>query len=122
MGSSIKNISEFDNTIFKVIPSNIRPSLKQILNINDQLLDATYLKLQKQLVSFKVQQCAIYLQQVTSIPRLYRRTNRNVPKEPSNYVIEAVSPITKLYSSYNTIMGDKIVAVMDLIIARLSEQ
>ena len=39
-------------------------------------------------------QCVTHLKLVSDIPRLYRRTNRDVPTKPSSYVTAAVNPIS----------------------------
>ncbi|KAF2897808.1 hypothetical protein ILUMI_08364 [Ignelater luminosus] len=122
IGFSVEDVSALDHTILKIIPYKIRPPFKEMLNINKQLLNATYLKLQDQLIVYKEQQCLVYLRQVTSIPRSYRRTNKSVPTEPNSSVIEAVGVIIKLYSSYNKVMDDKIITLLDLLIIRLSEE
>lgn len=112
----------FDESIFKIIPVNMRQPLIQLSRINKQLLETSHNKLQDLLVNSKVEQCGTHLQQVTAIPRLYRRTNRSIPKEPSNYIIEVVTPIIELHNTYNATTNNKIVSMMDLIIAKLGDQ
>lgn len=116
------NTNEYGNTIFKIIPLKMHPALQEIIKINKKLLKEMYDKLVEKLVSTKVQQSLLYLQQVTSIPRLYRRTNRNIPKEPSHYVIDATAPIAKFYRDYKVTMANKIETIMDVIIHQLSER
>ncbi|KAB0801273.1 hypothetical protein PPYR_05627 [Photinus pyralis] len=116
------NITDYDSTIFNLVTPDVRPYLSKILNIHVTMLNKLCLKLQKHLIHFKVQQGAVHLQQVTSIPRLYRRTNRNVPQKPSNYVLVTVSPIIKLHDNFRTLMEEGIVNVLDGIIGELAAQ
>ncbi|KAF5295318.1 hypothetical protein FQA39_LY13183 [Lamprigera yunnana] len=122
IGTPYQNLDEFDKTVFKIIPQNIRPTLNKIMELNTQLLNKMHEHLQQRFIYFKIQQLTIYLQQVTSIPRLYRRTNRNIPKKPSNYILETVSPIVELHRKYNEIMGDNMLTILDLIITQLGNQ
>ncbi|KAK4872144.1 hypothetical protein RN001_016268 [Aquatica leii] len=119
---SHNNLNDFDDTIFKIIPMNVRPAFNKILEINEQSLDQMYEKLQQHLVHFIVKQSIVHLQQVTSIPRLYRRTNRNLPQKPSNYVFDTVLPLADLHKKYNEIMGDDILPFLNSIITQLGYQ
>ncbi len=40
--------------------------------------------------------------QVSDIPRLYRRTNRDLPSKPCNYVISMLAPITSFKRDHQT--------------------
>uniref|UniRef100_A0A147BTB0 Conserved oligomeric Golgi complex subunit 2 n=1 Tax=Ixodes ricinus TaxID=34613 RepID=A0A147BTB0_IXORI len=42
--------------------------------------------------------CCLHLKAVADIPRLYRRTNREVPSKPSNYVAQVLVPLATLKS------------------------
>ncbi|KAF5300358.1 hypothetical protein FQR65_LT00978 [Abscondita terminalis] len=79
-------------------------------------------KLQSRLVHSVVQQSNVHLQQVTSIPRLYRRTNRNLPQKSSNYVLDTVSPLVNLHDKYRSVMGSDILVLLDLVITQLGHQ
>lgn len=43
------------------------------------------------------------IRQVADIPRLYRRTNRDIPTQPCSYVASLLAPVdelTKIHSAY----------------------
>ncbi|ESO93530.1 hypothetical protein LOTGIDRAFT_232605 [Lottia gigantea] len=50
-------------------------------------------KFQLFITSDIIKQCSVYLKQVSDIPRLYRKTNREVPSKPSNYIISLEKPL-----------------------------
>lgn len=45
-------------------------------------------------------QCAVHLKQVNDIPRLYRRTNRDVPTKASLYVGTAMKPVNSFLKQH----------------------
>ncbi|KAF5300356.1 hypothetical protein FQR65_LT00976 [Abscondita terminalis] len=122
IGAPRDNVNDFDDTIFKVLPMNVRPVFNKILELNKKSLDDMYEKLQSRLVHSVVQQSNVHLQQVTSIPRLYRRTNRNLPQKSSNYVLDTVSPLVNLHDKYRSVMGSDILVLLDLVITQLGHQ
>lgn len=47
-----------------------------------------------------VKQCSGYLTQVNDIPRLYRRTNKEVPTKPSAYLTGVMKPLSRFCDEY----------------------
>lgn len=62
-----------------------------------------------------------HLQNVSSIPRLYRKTNKDVPMQSSNYVAEGVKPITLFYTNHNNALQKDMDVVMDLLVKQIGE-
>ncbi|KAK2169643.1 hypothetical protein LSH36_8g08045 [Paralvinella palmiformis] len=52
-------------------------------------------------------QCSGSLKTVNDIPRLYRRTNREVPSKPSTYVSSCVKPVRTFLKDYNSYIADE---------------
>lgn len=118
-----QNIDGYDSTIFHVVDTSIRPNLTNILNLHVDVISNIYSRLQKQLIRVKVNQFTEYFEQVTSIPRLYRRTNRTVPNQPSSYVFATVSNIATFHRKFKDILDHNIIGtVIDRIIADVAEQ
>lgn len=93
------------------------------MKINKTLLDKQLKNTQSVITKMKYKECMLHLSKVESIPRLYRRTNRNFPQEPSNYVVSAVDVFLKLnttYKEYNTL--DVFLSTMNVIIEQTSSQ
>jgi hypothetical protein len=57
-------------------------SIHSLIELNSQL--------NEKVIAILVQQACQQLKNANDIPRLYRRTNRETPKQPSNYVKQAV--------------------------------
>ncbi|KAL4237416.1 Conserved oligomeric Golgi complex subunit 2 [Mactra antiquata] len=51
--------------------------------------------------------CSVHLKQVNDIPRLYRRTNREVPSKPSTYITTLVKPLTMFIEEHIEVLGDQ---------------
>ncbi|KAG0432683.1 hypothetical protein HPB47_020624 [Ixodes persulcatus] len=61
-------------------------------------LEGTCPTLSGRLVENVAAACCLHLKAVADIPRLYRRTNREVPSKPSNYVAQVLVPLATLKS------------------------
>lgn len=48
--------------------------------------------------------CLVYLKSTLEVPRLYRRTNKEVPTKPSSYVENALKPLFLLQNEYENIL------------------
>lgn len=97
--------------------------LFEVQRSNAQLLRNHRKKIQDILVQIKVQECTEHLAKVDSIPRLYRRTNRNFPKDASQYVISAMNIVKNFHSvclKYKT--SDGIAAITESLIMRITNQ
>ncbi|XP_063773650.1 conserved oligomeric Golgi complex subunit 2 isoform X2 [Pseudophryne corroboree] len=46
--------------------------------------------------------CSVYLKSALEVPRLYRRTNKEVPTKASSYIYNALKPLEQLHSDYKT--------------------
>ncbi|XP_048387356.2 conserved oligomeric Golgi complex subunit 2 [Stegostoma tigrinum] len=51
--------------------------------------------------------CFSYLKNASEVPRLYRRTNKEVPIKASLYVENALKPLHQLQSEYKTVVKEK---------------
>lgn len=112
-----------EKSIYNIFPKSMHHLLLKVQKSNVQLLKNHRQKIQDIVVQMKVQECTEHLAKVDSIPRLYRRTNRSFPKDPSQYVISAMSVVKNFHSTcleYKTDHG--IGAITELLIIKITEQ
>lgn len=74
------------------------PLLKGALEECRHSLEGVCPALSGRLVGNVAAACCLHLKAVADIPRLYRRTNREVPSKPSNYVALVLVPLATLKS------------------------
>ncbi|XP_059610186.1 conserved oligomeric Golgi complex subunit 2 [Phlebotomus argentipes] len=64
-----------------------------------------------------------HIRQVTDIPRLYRKTNRDVPSKPCSYVAQLLAPSQAFRKRYlNDISEEKMHFYLERLFSRLTEQ
>lgn len=117
-----KRIHDIPNSIYKILPKNLWEYIKQIIQINEKMLSESQEKLKNYLIGYKVEQSVSLLQQISAIPRLYRRTNKFAPTEESSYVRDVVCPIEKFYNDNQKLLGDSLRDIMDTCINKIGEQ
>lgn len=117
--TALKSAIAAESEIFAVVHHEMRGLLKRMLQFNANLLEEYEQRLRQKLIDIKVQQCLGGLQMVSAIPRIYRRTNKSPPKEPSGYVTEVVGVITDFHGSNAELMDWRI---SDGLIFQLSER
>lgn len=63
-------------------------------------------KIQAYVIKDVISQCTVHLKQVNDIPRLYRRTNREVPSKPSAYILSLLDPLKTFTKEHQEILLD----------------
>lgn len=76
----------------------------------------------KEIVNELSEQCVTYLKQVSDIPRLFRRTKRDVPTKPCPYVKNAMVPLTNFYMDYNKIIPETVIPWLELTLSSLTQK
>jgi len=76
----------------------------------------------KEIVNELSEQCVTHLKQVSDIPRLFRRTKRDVPTKPCPYVKSAMIPLVNFYTDYNKIITENIILWLELTLSSLTER
>ncbi|XP_043497645.1 conserved oligomeric Golgi complex subunit 2 [Polistes fuscatus] len=76
----------------------------------------------EEIVNELITQCVIYLKQVSDIPRLYRRTNREVPTKPCAYVKNALSFLANFRNNYNDFISTNVTTWLQLALSLLTER
>jgi hypothetical protein len=73
-------------------------SIQNMLNLDKQLND--------RIVLIVVQQSCQQLKNANDIPRLYRRTNRELPKQASNYIRQAIECLCEFKADWTQFLAD----------------
>lgn len=114
--SDVENLSEQVPAIFKDV---IQPRISALgYDDLDSLLDnikessdqikSELPQFQSYIVQEVCSQCALHLKQVNDIPRLYRRTNREVPTKPSQYMQNVCKPLIMLLEDNGEVLSENI--------------
>lgn len=114
---------DIDESVFRVFPKSTHHLLVQAMKINKSLLGKHMNKIQTVITDMKYKECVSYLSKIESVPRLYRRTNRSFPHEPSSYVVSAVDVLLKFSLKYKELSSmDIFVSTLNIIIEQTSNQ
>ncbi|XP_041354010.1 conserved oligomeric Golgi complex subunit 2-like [Gigantopelta aegis] len=100
----------FDTTVLpRLQEANVQDAatLKDCLDDCKTAIEARLPKFQQFIVGDIITQCSVYLKQVSDIPRLYRRTNREVPSKPSTYAGNLLKPLRLFVDEHRATLGDK---------------
>lgn len=119
---SIDTLNSFDNSIFAIIPLVMRLAVMKGIQANKDAILNICDKLRSSLMELISKISYAHLQNVRSIPRLYRKTNKDVPMQPSNYVILGVKPIISFHLDYSNILKDDLNLIMDLLVKQIGNQ
>merc|ERR1711879_729678 len=91
----VENLLKQD--FLNLLPFNLTDSAKELfqesLNESQKNLRNNCEKLTSLITSRVSTKACAYLKQVSDIPRLYRRTNREIPTKPCTYLTSLLDPI-----------------------------
>lgn len=76
----------------------------------------------EEIVNELLRQCVPHLKQVSDIPRLFRRTKRDVPTKPCAYVKNALTFLVIFHSDYKNIIPNNVNCWLELAFSSLTEQ
>lgn len=79
------------------LPKSSQEKIAKCLNESSEGLSSTTNAITDSVVKHLVRQSVIHLSQVKDIPRLFRRTNRETPTKPCEYVQLLVQPVINFY-------------------------
>ncbi|XP_029642669.1 conserved oligomeric Golgi complex subunit 2 [Octopus sinensis] len=103
--------------IFPMFEKDIRPKLESIGYQNIDLIKDAFNdsqtnvlcnvpKFQNSVIQELTCQCSVHLKQVADIPRLFRRTNREVPTKTSSYTTGLFKPLNMFFSEHKAILSE----------------
>ncbi|CAG9759632.1 unnamed protein product [Ceutorhynchus assimilis] len=110
------------NTIFAIVNSNMWNVILKMFELNAKLILNIRNKFKNHIITSIITECISQLQNVTAIPRLYRRTNRSPPKEASSYMVEAVKPVLGFKSQFKGYLDNQFNDIVNSIILSITNQ
>eukprot|EP00106_Octopus_bimaculoides_P001032 XP_014768474.1 PREDICTED: conserved oligomeric Golgi complex subunit 2-like [Octopus bimaculoides] len=107
----------YQKEIFPMFEKDIRPKLESIGYQNIDLIKDAFNdsqtnvlcnvpKFQNSVIQELTCQCSVHLKQVADIPRLFRRTNREVPTKTSSYTTGLFKPLNMFFSEHKAILSE----------------
>ena len=85
-------------------------------------MQATLPLVTDEIVKELLSQSASHLKQISDIPRLFRRTNREIPTKPCAYVKNALSFLSAFHADYVPIFPQEIKLWLQQTLLSLTEQ
>lgn len=89
---------------------------------SEKNLESTLPFVAGEIVKELMSQSSVHLKQVGDIPRLFRRTNREVPTKPCAYVSNVVEPLATFHAEYNSAIPHLVTRVLESTLSTVSEQ
>lgn len=108
-----------------MVPQHLQEIFVRTLTDPQEQLQNILTSIEDVIVYSVYTECSIYVKQISQIPRLFRKTNRNTPTVPSSYLALMSKPINNFYDSYKMeideiVMKRILSAIHILIIEELS--
>ncbi|XP_046424496.1 conserved oligomeric Golgi complex subunit 2 [Neodiprion fabricii] len=121
----MKNMPSFLEVVWSKVTST-NSTLKKIFEDcsaeSEKNLQSTLPLITDEIMKELMSQSAIHLKQVSDIPRLFRRTNREVPTKPCTYVSHVIEPLTNFYMEYNSAIPGLVTKLLESTVSLVSEQ
>lgn len=122
----IEKIPGIIDCITEKVPANLSTQLdlvEKCLDESRKMLIERRKLIEKQWSNEIIAQTAGWTKQVADIPRLYRKTNRDEPKQPCNYVEQILKPNKSFYTKNSKkIASDVIKQCMVISFSHLNKQ
>ncbi|CAL7940909.1 unnamed protein product [Xylocopa violacea] len=100
-------------TVLKVLKDSLDETIKNFNTIRPQITE--------EIVNELLKQCVTHLKQVSDIPRLFRRTKRDVPTKPCAYVKNTLAFLINFRTDYKQVIPDNINYLLELALSSLTE-
>ncbi|KAK7605308.1 hypothetical protein V9T40_007166 [Parthenolecanium corni] len=97
-------------------------NMEKCLDESKDSLLRTLKKVEKKFIELVIEKNISIIRQVSDIPRLYRRTNREAPTQPCPYVASLFSPIENLQKSHPSHASNWIPAILSAFTSAYHEQ
>lgn len=102
------------NINYSFVPDSLSETSKNLTNLLPLVT--------KEVVSELSEQCVTHLKQVSDIPRLFRRTKRDVPTKSCPYIRSAMVPLINFHVDYNKIIPKTVTLWLELTLSSLTER
>lgn len=104
----IKHLADQANTIVQLAPTEVEKHstiLRQNFTESCNLLDGKRANITNRIVQEILGKSVGSIKQVNDIPRLYRKTNREIPSKPCGYVDQMLEPSKRFSQQYSNDIG-----------------
>ncbi|XP_066594880.1 conserved oligomeric Golgi complex subunit 2 [Prorops nasuta] len=108
-----KTGQEVKSSVYKLLEDSLRGTL--------QNLEATLPLITNEVVKELLKPCSSHLKQVSDIPRLFRRTKREVPTKPCAYVKNSLNFLFAFHKEYIKIIPTKVNQWLELALESLTD-
>ncbi|XP_053981638.1 conserved oligomeric Golgi complex subunit 2 isoform X1 [Hylaeus volcanicus] len=95
--------------------------LEDSLNETTENFKVILPRVSEEIVNELLRPCVTHLKQVSDIPRLFRRTKRDVPTKPCAYVKNALAFLVSFHSDYKKVIPDNVNRWLELAFSSLTE-
>ncbi|KAF3428619.1 hypothetical protein E2986_03735 [Frieseomelitta varia] len=99
--------------VLTLLKDSLDETVKNLKTISPQITN--------EIVDELLKQCVTHLKQVSDIPRLFRRTKRDVPTKPCAYVKNALAFLVSFHTEYKMIIPDNVNYWLELTLSMLTE-
>ncbi|XP_031835598.1 conserved oligomeric Golgi complex subunit 2 [Nomia melanderi] len=100
-------------TILKLLEDSLYETITKFETIFSQITE--------EIVNEFLKQCVTHLKQVSDIPRLFRRTNRDVSTKPCAYVKNALAFLVNFHADYKKLIPNNVNYWLELTLSSLTE-
>lgn len=101
------NVSFCEMVCCKLCDKSFRDHIKDAIQHSIKALEKVPVLASQYIVKLLTKQCSSHLKLLMEIPRLYRKTNREIPKKPSGYVSLLFNTLIKFDSDTESILPQK---------------
>ncbi|XP_017890474.1 conserved oligomeric Golgi complex subunit 2 [Ceratina calcarata] len=100
-------------TVLKLLEDSLGETIKNLKTI--------WPKITEEIVNELLKRCVAHLKQVSDIPRLFRRTKRDVPTKPCPYVKNALAFLINFHTDYKKVIPEDVDDWLKLALSSLTE-
>ncbi|XP_017793431.1 PREDICTED: conserved oligomeric Golgi complex subunit 2 [Habropoda laboriosa] len=126
-----KDLERFVNmlpSLLEIARSKLKQETPIVLKLLKDSLDETIKNLKtvcpqitEEIVNELLKQCVTHLKQVSDIPRLFRRTKRDVPTKPCAYVKNTLQFLVKFHADYKKVIPENVNNWLELALSSLTK-
>ncbi|CAK9815058.1 Conserved oligomeric Golgi complex subunit 2 [Anthophora plagiata] len=100
-------------TVLKLLEDSLQETIKNFKTIRQQITE--------EIVNELLKQCVTHLRQVSDIPRLFRRTKRDVPTKPCAYVKNTIQFLVNFHADYKKVVPENVNNWLELALSSLTK-
>lgn len=117
----LPSLLEVARSKLKLVTPTVSKLLEDSLGETIKNLKMIWPKITEEIVNELLKQCVTHLKQVSDIPRLFRRTKRDVPTKPCPYVKNSLAFLINFHTDYKKIIPEDVNDWLRLALSSLTE-